>query len=138
MERSRQSKGMRSIKTLEEIPQFDNEAAEAAYWATHSLAEIWDQLEPVRVKVSPPGAADRPAPFAEEAGDPAAGGAADPERKVACPRQEPELSGAHPELDRRGYRARGGRPPASLTRPTSSHRRRIRERKSRATTTLRS
>jgi predicted DNA binding CopG/RHH family protein len=53
MERSKGSKGMRSIKTLGEIPRFDDEAAEAEYWATHSLAQIWDQLEPVRVRVSP-------------------------------------------------------------------------------------
>jgi hypothetical protein len=53
MERSKGSMGMRSIKTLEEIPRFDDEAAEAEYWATHSLAQIWDQLEPVRVGVSP-------------------------------------------------------------------------------------
>jgi len=33
------------IRSLEEIPRFENEAAEAEFWATHSLAKIWSRLE---------------------------------------------------------------------------------------------
>jgi predicted DNA binding CopG/RHH family protein len=44
---------MRYLKSLDEVPAFKNEADEAEFWSTHSLAEIWDQLEPIEVKVSP-------------------------------------------------------------------------------------
>jgi predicted DNA binding CopG/RHH family protein len=50
---SRSTRRIRYIKSLEEIPRFVSEATEAEFWATHSLAAIWDKLEPVRVKVSP-------------------------------------------------------------------------------------
>ncbi len=46
---------MRYLKSLDEIPRFKNEAEEAQFWATHSLADLWDQLEPVEVKVLPKG-----------------------------------------------------------------------------------
>lgn len=49
---SRSTRRVRYIKSLEQIPRFENEAAEAEFWATHSLAAIWDKLEPVEVQVS--------------------------------------------------------------------------------------
>ena len=36
------------------LPKFANEDEEAEYWGTHSIAEIWDQLEPVRPFKLPP------------------------------------------------------------------------------------
>ncbi len=51
----RSRRRMRYIRSLEEIPRFANEAAEAAFWATQSLAAIWDKLEPVQAQVSPTG-----------------------------------------------------------------------------------
>ena len=53
MQRSRSRRPLRYLKSLDEIPRFKNEAEEAEFWGTHSLADIWDQLEPVEVKVSP-------------------------------------------------------------------------------------
>ena len=53
MRRSRTPKRMRYLKSLDEIPRFTNEAEEAEFWSTHSLADIWDQLEPVEFEVSP-------------------------------------------------------------------------------------
>ena len=53
MAESRTPKRMRYLKSLDEIPRFRNEAEEADFWSTHSLAEIWDQLEPVEIEVSP-------------------------------------------------------------------------------------
>jgi len=50
---NRARRRMRYIRSVEEIPRFVNEAAEAAFWATHSLAAIWDKLEPVQIQVSP-------------------------------------------------------------------------------------
>ena len=44
---------LRYLKSLDEIPRFHDEAEEAEFWSTHSLAEIWDQLEPVEVEVAP-------------------------------------------------------------------------------------
>ncbi|MBI3013742.1 MAG: hypothetical protein HYY65_01455 [Candidatus Tectomicrobia bacterium] len=44
---------MRYLKSLDEVPRFKNEAEEAHFWSTHSLADIWDQLEPVEIEVSP-------------------------------------------------------------------------------------
>ncbi len=44
---------MRYLKSLDEIPHFRTEAEEADFWSTHSLADIWDQLEPVEIEVSP-------------------------------------------------------------------------------------
>jgi predicted DNA binding CopG/RHH family protein len=44
---------MRYLKSLDEIPHFRSEAEEADFWSTHSLADIWDQLEPVEIEVSP-------------------------------------------------------------------------------------
>jgi len=46
-------KRMRYLKSLDEIPRFKSEAEEAAFWATHSLADLWDQLEPVEIEVLP-------------------------------------------------------------------------------------
>jgi hypothetical protein len=40
------------IRSLEEIPRFENEAAEAEFWTTHSLAKIWNLLERASVSVS--------------------------------------------------------------------------------------
>ena len=50
---SRPLKRMRYLKSLDEIPHFKNEAEEAEFWATHSLADLWDQLEPVEIEVLP-------------------------------------------------------------------------------------
>jgi hypothetical protein len=36
------------------LPKFANEEEEARYWETHSVAEIWDQLKPVRPFKLPP------------------------------------------------------------------------------------
>jgi len=36
------------------LPKFANEDEEAEYWGTHSIAEIWDQLEPVPSFKLPP------------------------------------------------------------------------------------
>ena len=36
------------------VPEFASEDEEARYWETHSSAEIWDQLEPVRPFKLPP------------------------------------------------------------------------------------
>jgi predicted DNA binding CopG/RHH family protein len=44
---------MRYVKSLDEIPDFKTEAEESEFWSTHSLAEIWDQLEPIEIEVSP-------------------------------------------------------------------------------------
>ena len=44
---------MRYLKSLDEIPHFRTEAEEAEFWSTHSLAKIWDQLEPVEFEVWP-------------------------------------------------------------------------------------
>ena len=53
MPESKTPKRMRYLKSLDEIPHFRNEAEEAHFWTTHSLADIWDQLEPVEIEVSP-------------------------------------------------------------------------------------
>lgn len=53
MAKSKMSQRMRYIKSVEEIPHFRSEAEEAEFWASHSLAEVWDQLEPVQVEVAP-------------------------------------------------------------------------------------
>ena len=50
---SRTRKRMRYLKSLDEIPRFKSEAEEADFWSTHSLADIWDQLEPVEFEISP-------------------------------------------------------------------------------------
>jgi len=52
MERNRTKGRMRYLKSVDEIPRFKSEAAEAKFWSTHSLAQIWDQLEPVEIKVA--------------------------------------------------------------------------------------
>ncbi len=52
MRRGKAKNRMRYIRSLDEIPHFRNEAEEAEYWSTHSLAKIWDQLEPVEFEVS--------------------------------------------------------------------------------------
>jgi predicted DNA binding CopG/RHH family protein len=44
---------MRYLKSLDEIPAFESEAEEAEFWSTHSLADIWDQLEPLEIEISP-------------------------------------------------------------------------------------
>lgn len=44
---------MRYLKSLDEVPEFKSEAEEAEFWSAHSLAEIWDQLEPIEIEVSP-------------------------------------------------------------------------------------
>ena len=51
MPRSRTVARMRYLKSIDEIPRFKDEAEEADFWSTHSLAEIWDRLEPVEVEV---------------------------------------------------------------------------------------
>ena len=40
------------VRSLDEIPRFENEAAEAEFWTTHSLAKIWSRLK--RASVSGP------------------------------------------------------------------------------------
>ena len=52
MRRNKGAHRMRYLKSVDEIPRFKNEDEEAAYWSTHSLARIWDQLEPVEFTVS--------------------------------------------------------------------------------------
>lgn len=42
---------MRYLKSLDEIPRFKSEREEAEFWATHSLADIWDQLDPVGIEL---------------------------------------------------------------------------------------
>ena len=49
---NRTRKRVRYLKSLDEIPRFRTEAEEAEFWSTHSLADIWDQLEPVEIEVS--------------------------------------------------------------------------------------
>ena len=44
---------MRYLKSLDDIPHFTSEAEEAKYWATHSLANLWEQLEPIEIEVLP-------------------------------------------------------------------------------------
>jgi hypothetical protein len=53
MERNKRKGQMRYLKSVDEIPRFKSEATEAEFWSTHSLAEIWDQLEPVEIEVAP-------------------------------------------------------------------------------------
>lgn len=50
---SKPPRRMRYIASLAQIPRFRNEAEEAKFWASHSLAKIWDQLEPVQIEVAP-------------------------------------------------------------------------------------
>jgi len=50
---SKSPRRMRYIASLAEIPRFRNEAEEAEFWASHSLAKVWDQLEPVQIEVAP-------------------------------------------------------------------------------------
>jgi len=52
MARSRPTPRVRYLKSLDAIPRFRTEAEEAEFWASHSLAEIWDQLEPVQVEMA--------------------------------------------------------------------------------------
>ncbi len=35
------------------IPAFKSIEEEAAWWDTHDAADVWDELEPINVKVSP-------------------------------------------------------------------------------------
>jgi hypothetical protein len=44
---------MRYIASLAGVPRFRNEAEEVKFWASHSLAKIWGQLEPVQIEVAP-------------------------------------------------------------------------------------
>ena len=41
------------LKSLEEIPDFISEDEEVEFWATHSLAKVWDKLKPEPVTLSP-------------------------------------------------------------------------------------
>lgn len=40
-------KRMKYLSSIDEIPDFKNEEEEAEFWATHSLAKIWDKLEDI-------------------------------------------------------------------------------------------
>ncbi len=62
-------KRMRYLKSLDQIPHFKSESEEAEFWATHSLMDLWDQLEPVELEVLPKARRLYPAPQSEEAGD---------------------------------------------------------------------
>ena len=53
MARSRSAPRVRYLKSLDAIPRFRTEAEEAELWASHSLAEIWDQLEPGQIEMAP-------------------------------------------------------------------------------------
>ena len=53
MRRNKPPRRMQYLKSLDEIPEFKSEAEEAEFWSAHSLAEIWDQLEPIEMEVSP-------------------------------------------------------------------------------------
>lgn len=50
-------KRLKPIRSIDEIPEHMTEDEAAEFYSTHSLAEIWDQLEPVeeefRIAVSP-------------------------------------------------------------------------------------
>lgn len=53
MRESRTRRRIRYIKSLDDVPHFKSEAEEAEYWSTHSLARIWDKLEPVEFQIAP-------------------------------------------------------------------------------------
>lgn len=50
-------KRLKPVKSIEEIPEHMTEDEAAEFYSTHSLAGVWDQLEPVeeefRIAVSP-------------------------------------------------------------------------------------
>ncbi len=48
MTRNAQRKTKRS--TRKNIPEFKSREEEAKFWDTHSLADYWDEAEPVRVR----------------------------------------------------------------------------------------
>ncbi len=53
MQGNKNPRRMRYLKSLDEVPRFKTEAEEAEYWSTHSLARIWDKLEPVEFDIAP-------------------------------------------------------------------------------------
>src|SRR5574341_2664746 len=53
MRGNKKPRRMRYLKSLDEVPRFKSEAAEAEYWSAHSLARIWDKLEPVEFEIAP-------------------------------------------------------------------------------------
>ena len=49
-------KKMPEIESIEDVPQFETEAEEAEFWATHELSEeILNRMRPVRESDSPAG-----------------------------------------------------------------------------------
>jgi len=44
-------KKIRELKSLKEIPEFSNYEEEAKFWDTHSVSQIWEQLEPVELEI---------------------------------------------------------------------------------------
>ncbi len=53
---------MTTIQSLDEIPAFSSEAEEAAFWATHAIADdLWDKLPvPAEEELPPPRPRTRP------------------------------------------------------------------------------
>jgi predicted DNA binding CopG/RHH family protein len=46
---------MMTVKSLNEIPHFNSEQEEAAYWQTHALSQVlWDTLQPASEEDLPP------------------------------------------------------------------------------------
>jgi uncharacterized DUF497 family protein len=39
-------------KKVEPIPEFKSREEEAAFWNTHSFADYWEQMEPVKVRLA--------------------------------------------------------------------------------------
>ncbi|MBI4492712.1 MAG: ribbon-helix-helix protein, CopG family [Chloroflexi bacterium] len=52
---SSRKKGLTTIRRLEEIPEFRDEAEEHAFWASHELSDaLWSQAEPLAPEELPP------------------------------------------------------------------------------------
>jgi hypothetical protein len=47
---SERAKKSRELKPKEPLPAFGDREEEAAFWDTHSLADYWDEFQPVKVK----------------------------------------------------------------------------------------
>ncbi len=51
--RSKARKPIHRLRSVAEIPRFRSAAEEAEFWATHSLVDLWDQLESGEMELSP-------------------------------------------------------------------------------------
>jgi len=45
---------MTKVKNINNIPKFKSADEEAKYWEEHDILDVWDDLEPVTVKVNKP------------------------------------------------------------------------------------